>query len=441
MTRNINKELFERQTTMFQHDEEYIGELTNERLTSASSYDQGMPLRSSFAVRRPKYDINSHLDFDLGEKIDTRTKIGYNDTNNEGFADLSEAMTTITRGVDPIDQCASIINSTGAIFNKQLFGLVPSGYVICSIGIVALFAGLYAAAHENLELEIKNYFGFHDKKHTNIGMLRILDSLQVDGIHLSNLILCDKHIQTDDTIKKHFKKYYDVVSFDKQQLKREENRINSLFPLGNFISSNTLEQTNVGLFVTCRVSPVWYYCPDYVYTEKMQTFIKYTKKTFAYFEDKDIQLIEIPLELSSNASKRSSENNNFVLGLINKRANDQDIDYGKLMYSINYLKPTTLNEVVFPLIKQRYKTRYVNMLKKTGMRYIFDETDLLSIFPNGTHINDLVQYVDLNFSPASANKTLKTSGQTLKKFCVKKNFEFYLRIRSLNIFLLRGAFG
>ena len=45
----------------------YVGEVTGENIDESNVFDKGMPLRSSFTVKRSSFDNNSHLDFNIFE--------------------------------------------------------------------------------------------------------------------------------------------------------------------------------------------------------------------------------------------------------------------------------------------------------------------------------------------------------------------------------------
>ena len=64
---DVDRLMLERQMTAHNFgnpDDDYVGEVTGEILDGSDVYDKGMPVRSTFTVKRSRYDNNSHLDFE-----------------------------------------------------------------------------------------------------------------------------------------------------------------------------------------------------------------------------------------------------------------------------------------------------------------------------------------------------------------------------------------
>lgn len=442
---DVDRIMLERQMTTPNFEEhDIIGEVTGEKFDESEFCDKGMPFRSSFTVRKSKYDNNSHLDFDLYDKIgkDNVKNVSYNDTTSGEYAGLEESTRMITRGVDPYEICVSDINTTTCWMNSNLFMLTKNDYIINGFGLFALFGVIYLISRGNTELELKNYFGFQDKKHLNAGLLTIREKLNDfrDQIIIDNYIISDSNIPFVSATGKRIKKLAYHVVIDKSRKNEEYMRVNNIIMstsgVNNIMSSNTLEKSNISIVSVARLSPIWLYSVDNIIKARFKStdshiidFIRFIGKTFSYFEDTEIQLIEIP-----------TRDEIFSVGMILSKQNlDSPTELKMISTAINYIKPTVLDEVLIPKIEKRYKTRFNKTLQKTGMNVIFVEQEMMGLFPEGGNIDDCIQYVDIKFDTISANKCCNNKGyRTTRKFIANRRFEFYFRNTENNCILMMG---
>jgi len=451
---NVDRIMLERQMTQhnFDNDERYIGELTGEEFDSSDIYDKGMPLRSSFTVKRSKYDDNSHLDFDLYQKIDKQNmeKISYSDNGcSSDFACLDEAMTTITRGVDPYETCVSDINSTTCWFHSNMFMLSGDDYVVNGFGWFSGFGVIYLISRGNTEIELKNYFKFQDKKHLNAALLTIRENLNKyrDQITIDNYILSDKDIPNNINAAKKLKSLLFNIIVNRDYPEQEADRVNNIIKtvsgMKDVISAGTISKSNLSLISVAHLNPVWAYEIENVVKARfrstfntgnvlMMDFIRFLGKTFDYYEDAEKQLIEIPMY---------GETYSIGLILSKDNTNETPIDQKSLSTAINYLKPTVLDEVLIPIIKKRFRTRLNKTLQKSGLNVVFQESDMIGLFPEGGVLDDCIQYIDVAFGTRTAKKRCDNKGyRTTRKFIATRNFEFYLRNIENNCIMLMGRF-
>ena len=443
---DVDRIMLERQMTTHSFEDKeniYVGEVTGEEFNPSDVYDKGMPLRSVHTVKRSQYDNNDHLDFNLFDKIDKKEskQIVYNDTTSGDYAGLDEAMKTITRGTDPYEACVSDINSTTCWMHSMMFQAHSEDYVVNGFGLFSGFGVLYLISRGNTELELKNYFGYQDKKHLNAGLLTIREKTNEyrDQIVIDNYLINDRNLPNRIDVAKKLKSLIFSVVINTSYISQETNRVNDIIKtvsgLNEIISTNTLTKSENGICMisVAKISPQWNYGIDEIingkYKNNSTKFIRFVGKTFDYFEDAERQLVEIPMH-----------GDIFVVGMIlTKKNNDSSTSLNSLSTSINFIKPTVLDEVIFPMVKKRYKIRYNKTLQNTGLNQVFSEQELSGLFPEHGSLGDCVQYVDLSFGTKSANKRCNNKGyRTTRKFIANRSFEFYVRNIENNCIMMIG---
>lgn len=462
---DIDRIMLERQLTSHNfsdsEDDRYVGELTGEEVNKFDIFDQGMPVRSSFSVKRSKYDNNSHLDFDLFSKVDNRelNDVGYSD-NGGDYAILDEAMKPITSGSNPYETCVMDVNSTTCWMHSNMYHISKEDYIVNGLGLFSAFGVIYLISTGNTELELKNYFGYQDKRHLNAGLLTIREDINRyrNQLIIDNYIINDKNIPSmGNTAQKLKKLIFNIVinrDYAEQEAERVNNIIKTVSRMSNVVSANTISLSDISLITVAKLTPIWAYKIDQIVKSNSHSksntksnsnsntesnapsFIKFIGKTFDYYEDAERQIVEVPLYERSNHTDDSI----LVIGLvINKRGMQESTELKVLTTALNYMKPTVLDELMIPIIKKRYKTRLNKTLQKTGLNVTFMEQDMSGLFPEGGTINDCLQYVDINFGTKSGNKRCNNNGyRTTRKFICNTTFEFYLRNTKTNCIMMFG---
>lgn len=424
-------------------------------------YDKGMPVRSSFTIRKSKYDNNAHNDFDLFRKIKgnkNKNKIlngydgygdGYGDEDvnigDQGFADIDEAMKPITNGNDPYEICISDINSTTCWFHSNMFNVIMSDYIVNGIGLFTAFGTMYLLSGGNTELELKNYFGYQDKKHLNAGILTLRENINRyrDQIMFDNYIINDMSIPSNSNVAKSLKKLIFNIVINNKYPDEESNRVNSIIntisKMPNVVSPNTISGTDISIITLSKIKPIWAYKIDNIVNSKFllngeyvsQKYVSFNGKTFNYHEDAEKQLLEMPLF-----------GDEYVIGIVlNKKGVSKSTNLKDLTVSINYMKPTVLDEVIIPMIKKRYKTRLNKTLQKTGLNVIFNNNNISELFPEGGSLSDCIQYIDIDFGKQCGNKRCDNKGyRTTRKFICNTQFEYYLRNSTINCIISFGRY-
>jgi len=416
-------------------DDRFIGELTGESLNTHDIFDKGMPVRSSFTVKKPLFDNNSHHDFDLFQKIDKRSpdNISYSDSTCDGdFACLDEAMKPITNGTDPYEICIGDVSATTCWMHSNMFTISKEDYIVNGLGLFSAFGVIYLISTNNTEIELKNYFGFQDKRHLNAGLLTIREDLNQyrDQIVIDNYLINDKGVPSKGATAKKLKSLiFNIVinrDYPDQEAVRVNNIIRTVSDMPDVLSANTVALSDISLICVAKLEPIWAFKIDSIVKGK---FIRFLGKTFDYYEDADRQIVEIPMQGEM-----------FAIGLIiNKKGAIESTDLKVLTTAFNYMKPTILDEVLIPIIKKRYKTRLNKTLQKTGLNVTFTDHDMVGLYPEGGSINDCIQYVDLNFSTKCGNDRCNNKGyRTTRKVICNGSFEFYLRSIKTSCIMMFG---
>ena len=232
---DVDRIMLERQMTTHNtsDNDNYVGELTGDEVDTSDRFDKGMPLRSSFTVKKSRFDDNSHLDFNLYNKINNSEKknVTYYDDSNAGeYAGLDEAMKTITRGVDPYETCISDITNTTCWMHSNMFMVSKEDYIVNGFGLFSGFGVIYMISQGNTELEVKNYFGFQEKRHLNAGLLTIREKLNEhrNQIVMDNYLINDRYIPSSKKTANKLKNLIFNIVINKSCVDEEQHRINNI---------------------------------------------------------------------------------------------------------------------------------------------------------------------------------------------------------------------
>lgn len=387
-----------------------------------------------------KYDVNSHSDFNLFDKIDTKNSRILSNDNNENedeYDNLDNSLTLITKENNTFETFINDISSLSCWFNSIIYKLKnSSSYVVNSFGLFLGFGSLFICSNNKTKKDLKNFFGFQEPKYLNAGLLTMKENINNSQIIIDNYLICNKNINVNKNILAEIKHLLHSIIIDPRNIENETQKVNNIINknsgLEDVISSNTLNKSSLSLILVSKINPIWNYKIDTItknyYKNELTKFINFTNKTFDYFENKDKCVIEIPMIDKS-----------FVIGLINYKNDVQDkfSNFDELSMCINYLKPTIFEIVSIPTIKTRFKTRLNNILLKNGLTQIFDNYD--STFLNTVqNLEDCLQYIDICFGTKCTNKISKNETSSIKKFIINKQFEFYVRSIDYNCVIMMG---
>lgn len=413
------------------------------RQSKAMDIDRIMLERKIITDNRSDLDISErsiYNDFELFNKPeDTNNNITENSDNNDDYADINETMKRISDTFDPFERCVSDANTTTLWLHSNMYKLTEGDYIINGFGLFSAFGTLYLIS--NNDLELKNYFGFQDKKYLNAGLLTMREKLNVwrEQVVIDNYIINDHSITSSKNIANGLKKLIFNVVINNEYPDKECDRVNRLINkisgMNNVISSNTLSNTKMSIIMIAKIRPIWKYKIDNIvkarFNGEVRDFIRFTDKTFNYYEDVERQLIEVPLKGELTVG--------FILP--KKREQESAFDLKSLTTAINYIKPTILNDVQIPMINKRYKMRLMKTLQKTGLKYVFSNNNKYTLYPEGCMINDCIEYIDIIFDKRSMNMNNSSGCRTSRKFIANRTFEFYLRDVENNCIIIMGRSG
>ena len=428
-----------------QSDDELYGELTGEKMMNRDDiFHKGMPVRSNFSSRKPKFDDCVRSDFDLYEKVDKNRKhnVSYNEDNTGEYSDINESLRTITKGDDPYENCISGLNNTSCWLYNVLSNIINDSVVVNGYSLFGIFSILYLTI--NNSYDIKEYFEYPEKRQLHAG-LKTINEVMNSYRHFmkyDNYMLIDSNI-TCDTNK--LKRLMDDgfmfgIRINSNNIKGETIRLNRTIEkvnkIDDLISQNTIFgiKNGVSMITVAKINPKWYYQISKInkrpeskaINDGNYGSISFYTKSFNYYEDTEIQLIEIPLE-----------NPHIVFGFIaHKQKNNQNTDIKRISSCINYVKNTVLDEVTIPIIKRRYKMRLNGTLTKSGLKNVFTRNHVSTIFPEGFTVNDCLQYIDLEMTTETARNKINNNKGIIssRKFPINNNkIEFYIRETQHNI--------
>ena len=409
--------------------------------------EQGMPSRSAYIVKRAQYDNNTHLDFDLYDAIDTNANdVRYDDNASGDFAGLDESMQSITRG-DPYEVCVTDINSTTMWMHQNMSRVSrESVHIVSGYGMFQAFGALYMVSSGETAMELKNYFGFQDKKHLNAGLLTIGDLLRgSNGLVTVDCWLVGRDtMQINQAMANKIKPLIRCVAINPYAIEHEASRVNALIRSHSHIdmalSANTLARSRASLFVVSRLAVRW---ADALV---VQTYPRYNQPTqgvcwvdttFDYYQDQSRQFIELPMQ-----------GNAWYIGLVISKNPTQSTDLKTLSIATSYMKPCVMDRVVVPMIRSRYRVRMNGILQSTGLKTIFTNSEITGLFVGGGALDDCIHVFDLDIGSEYVNDKKSTNNKhmgashmgarTGLRFIVGGACEFYLRHRDTGCVVCAG---
>ena len=450
---DMNKTLFDRQ---FNRDidnlstcsDDNIGEITGMKMNmDMNRYDKGMPMRSSVIMKKQKYEDVEYSDFDLFKNEKIYKTDSFEDNNENQYSLIAESMKKIkpndfsSNDGFPYEEFINGINRITYWGHKTMNELTHDEYLFNGYNLYTIFGIIYIISTGQTENELKRYFNYQNKKYLNAGILMSRDNLlQIrNQFVFDNYIISNRTYELDKNLASKMSKIVFNVIINKNQIESETQRVNAIINkisgMNNALSANTLNNLEIGLVSIAKISPIWLYSVDNIIREKLGSkyiqFMQFIGKMFNYYEDSDRQVIEIP-----------TINKQMIIGIINHKKYNTFTDANILNDVINYLEPTTLDEVIIPMIQYRFKMRLTKTLMESKLKYVFTNDELNKIFRNGGCVNDYIQYIDLIFTDESANKKSRINGHSnVKKILAINSFEFYVRNIKTNCVMIMGSFN
>ena len=144
---------------------------------------------------------------------------------------------------------------------------------------------------------------------------------------------------------------------------------------------------------------------------------------------------------------RKDNKDDYGMKTLNKLSNEDNsngsiADIKKLSTCINYLEQRVLDEVMIPIIDQRFKLRLNKTLESTGLKHIFTDPNYFRLFPDGCNISDCIQYLHLTISDVTFGEKSNNRGYiTSCKLIADTEFEFYVRDYQTNTIFAMGRYS
>ena len=414
-----------------------IGEITGEKIKKKMIIDKGMPMRSRHTLKKPLYDQN--INFDLHEKVNTKTNIQYDDNNQTSpFAELGEVEETLTSQLNPMNVLSNSIEKFGTILYNN--------FIINTIGLYSLFVSLYMASDHITEIEMGKFFNFPKKEilyQTLSNTIAIINN-SPDVFRMKNLIVLGNNIPCIREFYETIKQFCMFVRVNIQNPITESKKLNYVVNkiLRGKIRNPTVPANIMNLqmmFMSISiVRPIWTYAFDKIIKDDFNGHNEYRKilylvsvrKSYNYFEDTNHQLIEIKCGKGQ-----------IVFGvLLHKNMLSAETNKN-LHFYISHIKPTILDEVRIPKFTQDVKLRYNSILKNLGLNSVFVQITAKDFFPEKIQLHDVIQNIKVIIGGETLGLSNNMKGQrSMKTFVANKPFAYYFRITETNTIIMNGLF-
>lgn len=451
LDRIFSERNFEKKKSSDSDDDNY-GEITGNKLAN-DGIDKGMPMRSQYNPKKPIYDSNKYLDFNLFKEKQSKLNVGYSDdTNNNysSFADIQTSMTSITQQVNPDNVMTNSLEDLGTRLFKNMYNSLPNNdFVISTYGIYTLFASVFLLSNGNTEHESKKFFNYPEKKILNESLIKLTNNLKNGGINIKNFFIYGNNIPHNGEFLSSIENFCIPAPINIYEPKKEAVKltyiINKLMDekMRNPVTPSTLENLQVMLMTTAVIHPKWKFpferiAKGYFYgyeNEKKLNYLISYGKVFNYFEDNEHQLVEL------NCSNKGNDRG-ICFGIILHKNNQTIETNEKLHFYIEHMKPTSLDEIRIPAFTQDLKFRYNNIIKKMGYQTPFYQITAKHLFPEGkVQLHDIIQNVKIIIDNSSFEKQETAKGyNTIRKFIADKPFFYYFRSLETNTIFINGLF-
>jgi serine protease inhibitor len=457
---NIDRLLFERDNVFGMNsrddgqDKGDFGEITGGEYED-NTLDRGLPMRSQYVIKKPMYDQNEHLDFDLynNDKKPSKLNIKNSDLMNDnmpGFAEISISMTKISTQINPMGICSEGIDKLNNNLFYYLFDvMINKNYIVNGIGMYNLFGGLYLVADGTTEFEIKKFFDFPNKESMFKGLSKINGVLKniEHMINIKNFMLVGDDVPYNPKCSDSIKDFCMLIRANIDNPESETRQINHIInkimgeEIKTPVHADNIFNLQLMFISIATIHPVWNVAFDDI-TNNMFNALDHRRKeyylhsvgrNFGYFEDNQNQILEI-----------TCNGNKLVMGiLLSKEEFGAEIDDMKLHFYISNIKDSVIDEVKIPMFKQNLKMRYNATLKNMGMHSLFINTTSQNLFPEGVSLQDVTQNVKITIDNKCASKNSngnKNSYVSSRKFIANKPFIYYFRLPQTNTFLFFGTY-
>jgi serine protease inhibitor len=461
--KNINRVCLERNFENSDKNED-IGEITGD-IMDDDNLNHGMPVRSSYNPKKPMYDANKYLDFNVYHNKPKSKKLEYNESGNyASFAEISSSMIQMTQQVNPTNILSNNIENLGSrLFESILESLPENNFCVFTYGLYSLFAILYLSSDNITQNETQKFFELPPKKiltsslnklNREINLLSQKFKSKKSSINIKNLLIIGNNIPYNaDYINKNGE-YYTFARVNIQEPVKEAIKLSHIInklmdtEMRNPITPPNIENLQIMLMTIAVIRPIWNFPFDkkakslfYGYDdERKQDYLVSNGNVYRYFEDNEHQLIE--LECGYSNDRNGTGEKGLIFGiLLHKKAQTKEPNH-KIHFYLEHMKPTILEEVRIPIFTQNLKFRYNGTLKNMGLNTVFKQITANNLFPNcRPMIHDVIQNVKIIVSESSNNYVHNKKGApSMSKFLANKPFFYYIRLADTNTILMDGLY-
>jgi serine protease inhibitor len=431
-----------------------LGEITGEEIyDDYENYDQGMPLRAQYSVKKPSHDSNMYVDFnifDKGRKAPL-ANVSYYDPSSSapsGFADISTSMTKMSNQLEPLSVCSTGVESLCLhlydMFSNTMHG---NSFVINSIGLYGLFASLYIASDGVTEQELVQYFNFPTHNYIFNGLLPLIDECNTieKMLNIKNIIIIGNTVPYSPHYADEIRDMCILFRVNIKNQVTEADRVNTLvkklmgITMRRSVVAEHIDKLQLMLLNLCVIRPIWNTPFDKVVKnsfyglngKRQENFLYSVGKSCGYYEDSTFQMIEL-----------KCHKNKMSMGIfLSKGDDDIKVDDSKLKFYVSHLKDVVLDEVKIPMFRHDIKTRLTDALQSTGLHSVFVKLVMPEFLPEHGTLHDVVQnttiIIDNNASSTSENNR---GYQTSRKFIANRQFTYYFRLAMSNTIIVMGSY-
>ncbi len=381
-----------------------------------TGFDKRMPMRPSYNINTPIYE------FERRTQSSNRNISSYDRSNN--FADI-DADTKLSHNLQSNTTCANGINNYGLFFFDNMIQVMNGAFVFSPYLIYSTFAALYLSSDGNTEIELKNYFSFP----RNDILLEGLKQLQFK-LNMGNCIIFNDEISYNQQYCNTINQFTKIRKVNRINAEKEAFEINAIITkmTGNTkksISADNIRQSNVILLNYACIKPVWYANFSKVTRENNIEFMYAYNQPFGYYDQPNLQVLEI------------ASVDNLCFGIV---YGDIDLNDKTLKMITSSLKPVILQEVKIPKMKIQTKLRYINILKETELKTVFNDLNAPQLFNDQCEVSDCLQNIEFEVSNNNVPAKIQGAMKTTKKFIINQSFRFYLRSVVNDCIILLGSY-
>lgn len=339
------------------------------------------------------------------------------------------------------------------IFN-ELNNELNNDSVFSPMSITFALSLLHQGAEGNTDTELTNLF---NNKYTLNELNQLYKLFNNDIMKMTNALLINKKYKVNDQYLDSIKKLVLIEYDDFGNKKLIVNKVNNYIEKNtNNMIKNILQENDIDALTILILINTIYFKAKWLHefksnnTEKMQFNNKsknellqvdmmYQENYFDYYENDNIQLLEM-----------SYKNKDYAMGIVLPKGNDipPKLTSDQIDEFINNLKRENV-ELHLPKFKHRKNIQLVPLLQKLGVNDLFNSSAKLSIAKEAyisKIIHEAVVIVDETGTEAAAvTVAVMTAMMAMppkKKIIFKADhpFIYYIRYKPNNMLLFYGAF-